>query len=211
MRGGRRVPTRGHCSRDARSEVEDTLMDRVVQHHRAGGFSRGRSAGRWRWLEGTRTEMCCLLLSEPATGSRMPSMSDRGRGHEGTMKQMVWQQRVGSSAHEPTNYGGCWLRQVTHFQRTDSSRSGRSAVNGGVIGNAEVMPKRSEDKDEWQAGRFLLGVLVKEPTGEKAFAATGRSSAVCLGALVTGICVVMESATGLEGPAAAPWDPAVPG
>jgi hypothetical protein len=57
-------------------------------------------------LEGTTAPEMMLLpyIREPATGSRMPSMSTGGAAMKATMKQMVAASRVGiiSTPNQPT-------------------------------------------------------------------------------------------------------------
>ena len=105
----REFPLTTHVSIDADQEVEDYKLERttVVQP-----FIKGSS-----FPDGVEVETDCVgtrddspemmllpYMREPATGSRIPSMSTGGAAMNATMKQMVAANRVGiiSTPNQPT-------------------------------------------------------------------------------------------------------------
>ena len=106
----RQFPLTTHVAVDADEEVEDYELERttvVEAHSSRDALPRwDRSEVRLRWNEGTTAPEMMLLpyMSEPATGSRIPSMSTGGAAMNATMKQMVAANRVGiiSTPNQPT-------------------------------------------------------------------------------------------------------------
>ena len=77
---GRRVPTHDPCTEDANEEVEydELVRTTIVLHSSSDALPRwDRSEVQLVLEEGTTAPEMMLLpyMSEPATGSRMPSMS----------------------------------------------------------------------------------------------------------------------------------------
>jgi len=107
-RGGRRVPTRGPCSRrSADQEVGRSPADRnrrCTATHRGWRLPRsGRSAGRWPLLErnnSTGDDVVCRTSRSRRQASRMPVECRQGARHEATMNRMVAASRVGIN-HTP--------------------------------------------------------------------------------------------------------------
>ena len=103
-------PLTSHIGIDADQEVEDYELERY--HHYTVHSSRDalprwdRSEVQLPLEEGTTAPEMMLFpyMSEPATGSRMPSMSTGGAAMKATMKQIVAANRVGiiRTPNQPT-------------------------------------------------------------------------------------------------------------
>ena len=108
----REFPLTTHVGIDANQEVEDYELERTTvihpTHRVMGNLPRWDRSGVQLVLEeGTTTAPEMMLLpymSEPATGSRMPSMSTGGAAMKATMKQIVAANRVGiiRTPNQPT-------------------------------------------------------------------------------------------------------------